>query len=771
MHFILATIQVAIMPPPLSIPSQTKRPTSAALSIRSSTSSTASSDQSKSGKDKVEYDSDQFSDPDDSDFDSGNDSSSDDDGDNLDLNVKEDSKVVLLGIKLLESPYPSRPSTIYFDYPKSFPFTRARVEENNRLKTSQNCYQEEKSNSNESESNVTISSAKASFHIGEDVCAYNCVIDTLMRNGLVQSSSAGTATLRWSKPLTQEAFFQINGHQRINHFPCSTMIGRKDHLIRALNHMKRQNPSLYSFYPDTWTLPLDRALYDTRCTHASATNGSSLYIMKPVNSSCGRGIKIVTPNSIIPRRKKCVISRYISNPLLINNKKFDLRLYVMVTSFTPLRIYLFENGLARFCTVDYSNDRDCIGQRFRHLTNYSVNKKNILFEKNTSATADDVGSKWSIRALKTYISRQYGHLTWEEIWMQIEDIAVRTILSMESSCVSALIRKGGRANCFELFGFDVLIDDNMKCWLLEVNILPSLSSSSPFDRFIKTQLMTDIFHCVGITLPKSKSAQIPIRTDVKEDRNRIQHLQACKHMSNYPYNESDLAILRETAEEYNRRGHFHRLYPNTTIFTRSSHIFETPRYENVLVQRFMTELTKSEQNRFLMGSSVPSSVKTPISVKRSSQAISTLSMMKLKLSNVSTSPSLSSSRNTSVNTSRNASSTNTASKNTGSQKGTPSESLCPSSMNTCRKEISSFSEIHPSPSSKPSSRPLSSPREGAETPIARVIPLKSFAFPMRFKSHLAEISASLPTEAATRFIPTETYTRFLPSRSIYRASI
>lgn len=76
---------------------------------------------------------------------------------------------------------------------------------------------------------------------------------------------------------------------------------------------------------------------------------------------------------------------------------------------------------------------------------------------------------------------------------------VKTLMSVEPHIVGNLSKcLGNRTSCFELFGFDILIDKNLKPWLLEVNVLPSLSSSSPFDKSVKTLLICDVLTLIGI---------------------------------------------------------------------------------------------------------------------------------------------------------------------------------------------------------------------------------------------------------------------------------
>ena len=119
-------------------------------------------------------------------------------------------------------------------------------------------------------------------------------------------------------------------------------------------------------------------------------NFKSMYIAKPSASSCGRGIRIIGKRQTVNKmRNGYIVSKYLSKPHLIRGYKYDLRVYVLVTSFEPLKIYLFSEGLVRLATVPYTTSKSSLKQRFVHLTNYSVNKKADSYQKNNQTTTNE----------------------------------------------------------------------------------------------------------------------------------------------------------------------------------------------------------------------------------------------------------------------------------------------------------------------------------------------------------------------------------------------
>ena len=158
-----------------------------------------------------------------------------------------------------------------------------------------------------------------------------------------------------------------------------------------------------------------------------------------------------------------------------------MRIYVVVTCINPLRIYIYEEGLARFATCKYQAG-GAAGQKgkYMHLTNYSINKKNAAFQHSKNEINEGEGSKWSLTALRKMMRSQ--GLDDKVIWKTIEDIIIKTIISAEPQINQASEQYVPyNSNCFELLGFDILIDDLLQPWLIEVNLSPSLGCDSPLD--------------------------------------------------------------------------------------------------------------------------------------------------------------------------------------------------------------------------------------------------------------------------------------------------
>lgn len=108
-------------------------------------------------------------------------------------------------------------------------------------------------------------------------------------------------------------------------------------------------------------------------------------------------------------------------PYLIDNLKFDLRIYVLITSVIPLRIYIYKEGLARFATTVYTPPVGSnLGNLMMHLTNYAINKESEDFIPNKDENKDDVGHKRSLTSIFKHIDEERKTnpdlLSSEECW-------------------------------------------------------------------------------------------------------------------------------------------------------------------------------------------------------------------------------------------------------------------------------------------------------------------------------------------------------------------
>ena len=88
-------------------------------------------------------------------------------------------------------------------------------------------------------------------------------------------------------------------------------------------------------------------------------------------------------------------------------------------------------------------------------------------------------------------------ISYDEVFSKIKLLCVKTLMAVEPSINTAMRTVKHKNQCFEVYGFDVMVDAKLRPWLLEVNVAPSLSSSSPYDKQVKCKLLCDTLHMVG----------------------------------------------------------------------------------------------------------------------------------------------------------------------------------------------------------------------------------------------------------------------------------
>ena len=316
-------------------------------------------------------------------------------------------------------------------------------------------------------------------------------------------------------------------HQRINKWPGAGALTHKAALWECVRDARLEHGSEhFDFMPQTFVLPAEIGYYEA-CMRREEAEGN-YWILKPCERSRGTGIFVhkaaaekmswggvknaggVMPNQV--RNHIGVASRYIDPPMLLDGFKFDLRLYVLVTSVHPLCVYLYDEGLARFATEKYDlTNGGNLDRRCMHLTNYSLNKKAKDFVPNMDEDVDGVGSKWSLSALRARLRTEIGADAAAKLWAQVDDLIVKSVIAAEptlahatASALPAAANGEPTRACFQLFGFDVMMDADTKPWLLEVNCDPALGMGSPLDLKIKSTMLCDALNVVGMPVPTAE---------------------------------------------------------------------------------------------------------------------------------------------------------------------------------------------------------------------------------------------------------------------------
>ena len=353
------------------------------------------------------------------------------------------------------------------------------------------------------------------------------------------------SNLIWT-PLSSQINFQnhskVEANQLVNHFEFhSELTNKANTFINLLKYCELNEIDLFTFYPLTiilnftqdnltsqiegfkkcfldlpnlidnndncnnnfinksynnyFHITLSRKMGSFQKMKIPATHfiGKNLWVTKRSNLNRGREIKVLSNiDEIIKeinnkneekKSSTLIIQKYIEEPLLYCKRKFDIRIWVLftyITKDTKPEVYVFKEGHLKACSDIFDIDSSNL---FIHLTNYSVQKHNINFSKT------EIGNEISFELFQNELNKN-----WEKVNFK-KDIfpKIIKIISITANAVKGRINLIDRKNCFEIFGYDFILDKNYNPFLLEINTNPGYEESSPLIKQLVPRMINDAF--------------------------------------------------------------------------------------------------------------------------------------------------------------------------------------------------------------------------------------------------------------------------------------
>ncbi|EDV93859.1 GH18061 [Drosophila grimshawi] len=390
------------------------------------------------------------------------------------------------------------------------------------------------------------------------------VLDLLQRFGYERVELAnGDWDLLWAHdyPFTRNpSLKQLGDHQLVNHLPgCGYLTNKVDLCTTRL-----------PFLPRAFRLPGQR---DEFLEYAAA-HPDVLFVQKHNEH---RHIKVKAPNDIDLKSNKSFVQEFIQRPFLVDGFKFDIGVYVVITSVNPLRVYIYNGDvLFRYCPVKY----------------YPFDAEN----QDKYVVADDYLPSWEVPSLRKYYNSYGGsmrtsfeayvrdqHKDPSQIWTQVEHIIRTTILSKEQDITNSL-RAYKTHKFFDLLRFDLFIDEDLKVYLMEANMSPNLSSAhfKP-NALLYEQVLYSALNLVGIRpVTDSGTGSSKLSEIVTADKNLATGLNNCANNDcNKSCNKAECSLcvpcLSGTEYEMLRSAHDEHLHriDMKRIFPKPIHNFGT----------------------------------------------------------------------------------------------------------------------------------------------------------------------------------------------------
>uniref|UniRef100_A0ABM5G4Y2 Tubulin--tyrosine ligase-like protein 9 n=1 Tax=Pogona vitticeps TaxID=103695 RepID=A0ABM5G4Y2_9SAUR len=309
----------------------------------------------------------------------------------------------------------------------------------------------------------------------------NTILDVLrQRPGWVEVKEEGEWDFYWCDVRWLQENFDhtyMDEHVRISHFRNHYELTRKNYIVKNLKRFRKQlereagklEAMKCDFFPKTFEMPSEYHLF----VEEFRKNPGITWIMKPVARSQGRGIFLF-------RKLKDVIDwRKVRCLLLLTSQEG--------ISWEQPTLKLCPDGVRLDDQKDEIPVENYVAQRYIENP-YLIGGRKFDLRVYVLVMS---GCKWMIQKFRLYLTAKHGPEAVEALFSEMDNIFIKSLQSVQKVIISD-------KHCFELYGYDILIDQDLKPWLLEVNASPSLTASSQEDYELKTHLLEDTLHIVDM---------------------------------------------------------------------------------------------------------------------------------------------------------------------------------------------------------------------------------------------------------------------------------
>ena len=313
----------------------------------------------------------------------------------------------------------------------------------------------------------------------------------------------------WKKNISK---YIISEYQKINRYLNYEEYATKSRLYLNYKEMKNIFPFDYNYMAETYSYPEDKDEINLKFQNYKFENNlDNLWLLKPKNGTLGIGISILKNISEI--NEQYVITKFFNNPHLIGGSKYDIRFHGLITGVKPIKLYLYKEGFVKISSVKYnfSNFND----KFSFITNVGFQIKSSKYKY--PKTEEDIkdSNLWNLSYLKKYFSE--NGLDYERLYEEIKDIFIKMVFSIRKKLIENIEKNNLKnSNFYQLVGFDILLDNNLKPILLDANEYCALHRDNAAEKYIYN-LIIDTINLIGITNIETNNSYISTKDQFKKE--------------------------------------------------------------------------------------------------------------------------------------------------------------------------------------------------------------------------------------------------------------